>query len=109
MLLNLNADLGESFGPWPMGDDQKLLKIVDSANVACGFHASDPLVMTQTVKHARSCGVSIGAHPGFPDLQGFGRRPMILPPAEITALLHYQLAELLEVQLDLMDLKPNTY
>lgn len=94
MLLNLNADLGESFGPWNMGDDQRLLKAVDSANVACGFHAGDPLVMSHTVTAAREARVSIGAHPGFADLQGFGRRPMKLPAEELRALIQYQLAAL---------------
>lgn len=94
MLINLNADLGESFGPWSMGDDPALLEIVNSANVACGFHAGDPLVMLRTVELARERGVSIGAHPGFPDLQGFGRRPMTLPPAELEAVLLYQMAAL---------------
>ncbi|MGQ7844920.1 LamB/YcsF family protein [Granulosicoccus sp. 3-233] len=94
MLLNLNADLGESFGPWPMGDDQRLLQLVDSANVACGFHAGDPLVMSRTIRAALAAGVSIGAHPGFADLQGFGRRPMTLPADELRALIQYQLAAL---------------
>lgn len=94
MQINLNADLGESFGPWSMGDDPSLLEIVTSANVACGFHAGDPLVMLRTVELARDRGVSIGAHPAFPDLQGFGRRPMTLPPAELEAVLLYQLAAL---------------
>ncbi len=94
MLLNLNADLGESFGPWKMGDDQRLLQVVDSANVACGFHAGDPLVMSHTVSHALEAGVSIGAHPGFADLQGFGRRPMTLSADELRALVLYQLAAL---------------
>lgn len=94
MLLNLNADLGESFGSWSMGDDVNLLKVVNSANVACGFHAGDPLVMANTVEAANQSGVSIGAHPGFPDLQGFGRRAMALSDAELHALIHYQLAAL---------------
>lgn len=94
MLLNLNADLGESFGPWPMGDDSRLLDVVNSANVACGFHAGDPLVMSKTIKASGLAGVSIGAHPGFPDLQGFGRRPMSLPADELRALVQYQLAAL---------------
>lgn len=94
MRLNLNADLGESFGAWSMGDDENLLKIVNSANIACGFHAGDPLVMATTVKRAKLNGVSIGAHPSYPDLQGFGRRPMSLPDAEVVALIQYQLAAL---------------
>lgn len=77
-----------------MGDDKRLLGVVDSANVACGFHAGDPLVMERTIREALSAGVSVGAHPGFPDLQGFGRRAMSLPPAELRAMLLYQLAAL---------------
>jgi len=92
MLLNLNADLGESFGPWPMGDDRGLLSLVNSANVACGQHAGDPLVIRNTVRQAKQSSVSIGAHPGFADLQGFGRRPMSLPDQELHALIQYQLA-----------------
>lgn len=94
MLLNLNADLGESFGPWPMGDDKRLLDVVSSANVACGYHAGDPLVMRQTISAANQAGVSIGAHPGFPDLQGFGRRPMTMPDDELYAMIQYQLGAL---------------
>ena len=94
MKLNLNADLGESFGPWPMGDDERLLAIVNSANVACGFHAGDPLVMRATIQEAKRQGVSIGAHPGFPDLQGFGRRQMQMTPDELHAAVLYQLAAL---------------
>ena len=78
--INLNADLGESFGAYTMGDDASLLEIVDSANVACGFHGGDPRVMVETVDLARDLGVSIGAHPSFPDRQGFGRRRMQLSP-----------------------------
>ena len=94
MRLNLNADLGESFGPWPMGDDKNLLGVVNSANVACGFHAGDPMVMANTIDMARDANVSIGAHPGFLDLQGFGRRPMSVPNAELTTLIQYQLSAL---------------
>ena len=94
MQLNLNADLGESFGPWPMGDDANLLGVVNSANIACGFHAGDPAVMAETISVAASTNVSIGAHPGFPDLQGFGRRQMSIPSDELTALVQYQLAAL---------------
>ena len=94
MKLNLNADLGESFGPWPMGDDTGLLDVVDSANIACGFHAGDPLVMSRTVARARERGVGIGAHPGFPDLQGFGRREMRLADDELTAAVQYQIGAL---------------
>lgn len=91
MRLNLNADLGESFGPWKMGDDENMLKVVNSANVACGFHAGDPLVMSQTLVLAKEHSVSVGAHPGFADLQGFGRRKMHLSDAEVSALMLYQM------------------
>lgn len=94
MRLNLNADLGESFGAWSMGDDENLLQVVNSANVACGFHAGDPLVMNQTLARAKQHGVSVGAHPGFADLQGFGRRQMSLNDVEVRALIQYQLAAL---------------
>ncbi len=92
--INLNADLGESFGAWTMGRDSDLLQLVNSANVACGFHAGDPLVMRQTVATARWHGVSIGAHPSFPDLQGFGRRRMDMKPAELEAAVVYQIGAL---------------
>lgn len=94
MQINLNADLGESFGVYQMGNDALLLEIVKSANVACGFHAGDPGVMTQTMELAVPKGVSIGAHPAFPDLQGFGRRTMQLSPKELKASLHYQIGAL---------------
>lgn len=94
MQINLNADMGESFGLYRMGDDASLLDIVDSANVACGFHAGDPVVMRRTVTLARDKGVSIGAHPSYPDLQGFGRRPMVMPADELTAFIVYQIAAL---------------
>ena len=89
--IDLNADMGESFGPWPMGADAALLKIITSANIACGFHAGDPDVMAQAMAQAVENGVGIGAHPGLPDLQGFGRRRMQLAPAEARNLVAYQL------------------
>jgi UPF0271 protein len=92
--LNLNSDLGESFGAWEMGGDEAMLGIVNSANVACGFHAGDPLVMFNTVALAKKNGVSIGAHPGYPDLQGFGRRRMDIPLGELEAMLIYQIGAL---------------
>jgi UPF0271 protein len=92
--LNLNSDLGESFGPWKMGSDAMMLRIVNSANVACGYHAGDPAVMLKTVALARDGGVSVGAHPGFPDLQGFGRRRMDIPADELEAMLIYQIGAL---------------
>ncbi len=83
MRINLNADLGEGYGPWTMGDDAAMLDIVASANIACGGHAGDPDVMRRTLRLARERGVSIGAHPSYPDLQGFGRRTMSLSAAEL--------------------------
>jgi UPF0271 protein len=89
--IDLNADLGESFGPWPMGADEALLQIITSANIACGFHAGDPDHMLAAMRLAVANGVGIGAHPGFPDLQGFGRRRMHLTLTEARNLTAYQL------------------
>jgi len=92
--INLNADLGESFGAWTMGDDAALLQIVNSANIACGFYAGDPAVMQATVRLALAQGVSIGAHPSYPDLQGFGRRVMQMSSRDLQAMLLYQIGAL---------------
>ena len=92
--INLNADLGESFGTWTMGSDAALLSVINSANIACGFHAGDPVVMRETVRLALADGVSLGAHPAFPDLQGFGRRAMQLSPKELEATILYQVGAL---------------
>lgn len=94
MKINLNADLGESFGAWKMGEDEALLAVVCSANIACGFHAGDPLVMRTTVRAALAAGVGLGAHPAYPDLQGFGRRPMKMAAAELEAAVIYQVGAL---------------
>jgi len=94
MDIDLNADLGEGFGPWRMGEDEALLDIVSSANVACGFHAGDPVIMDRTVRLALARGVDVGAHVGFPDLLGFGRRPMQIEPKELVAYVLYQLSAL---------------
>jgi UPF0271 protein len=94
MDIDLNADLGEGFGPWRMGEDEALLDIVSSANVACGFHAGDPVIMDRTVRMARERGVDVGAHVGFPDLLGFGRRPMQIDVAELATYVTYQLGAL---------------
>ena len=94
MDIDLNADLGEGFGPWRMGEDEALLDIVSSANVACGFHAGDPVIMDRTVRMARQRGVDVGAHVGFPDLMGFGRRPMQIDTRELVACVLYQLSAL---------------
>ncbi len=91
MHVDLNADMGESFGPWPMGSDPELLEVITSANVACGFHAGDWDVMAQTMELAVRNDVGIGAHPGFPDLQGFGRRRMHLGHDSLRNLVRYQL------------------
>ena len=88
--VDLNADMGESFGPWVMGDDPALLEIVSSANIACGFHAGDPDVMARTMRIAVERGVGIGAHPGFADLQGFGRQRLSLPGESLGNLIRYQ-------------------
>lgn len=94
MDMDLNADLGEGFGPWRMGDDEALLGIVSSANVACGFHAGDPQIMDRTVRTALARGVDVGAHVGFPDLAGFGRRPIQMDTGELVAAVIYQLGAL---------------
>jgi len=92
--INLNADMGESYGAWQMGNDDALLRIVRSANIACGFHAGDPMHMAKTVEVAVANGVSLGAHPAFPDLQGFGRRAMHLTAKELSATVMYQVGAL---------------
>lgn len=92
--IDLNSDIGESFGVWTLGDDAHVLDYVTSANVACGFHAGDPHVMLQTVHAAREHGVAVGAHPGYPDLVGFGRRSMTCSPEEVYAFCLYQIGAL---------------
>lgn len=93
--VDLNCDMGESFGAWTMGNDAAMLEIVTSANVACGFHAGDPLVMAETAARAKANGVDIGAHPGFMDLWGFGRRQIRGDtPADIEKMLAYQIGAL---------------
>ena len=94
MRIDLNADVGESFGRWPLGDDDALLAVVTSANVACGFHAGDPLTLTGTCRVAVGHGVTIGAQVGYRDLAGFGRRFLDASPAELTADVVYQLGAL---------------
>jgi 5-oxoprolinase (ATP-hydrolysing) subunit A len=93
-VVDLNADLGESFGAWRLGDDAALLAVVTSANIACGFHAGDPLTIRQACASAVARGVSIGAQVSYRDLAGFGRREMTVPPAELTAEVLYQIAAL---------------
>ncbi len=89
--VDLNSDMGEGFGPWRMGDDAALLQTITSANIACGFHAGDADVMAATMAAALANGVGIGAHPGLPDLQGFGRRNMAISHDEAANLVAYQL------------------
>lgn len=93
-IVDLNADVGESFGAYRIGHDEALFPLISSANIACGFHAGDPVVMHNTVKLALRYGVAIGAHPGFPDLQGFGRRELSLAPEEVRDFLIYQVSAL---------------
>ena len=92
--IDLNCDLGESFGTYAIGMDEDVIRYISSANVACGFHASDPSVMQSTVRLAKKAGVSVGAHPGLPDLQGFGRRNMDINPEDAKAMTLYQIGAL---------------
>jgi UPF0271 protein len=92
--IDLNCDMGESFGPWKMGNDLAILEHVTSANIACGFHAGDPQTMRGVVRAALERGVMVGAHPGFPDLAGFGRRNLQVTPEEAYAMVVYQVGAL---------------
>lgn len=92
--VDLNSDLGESFGRYTLGLDEQVIPVVSSVNVACGMHAGDPMVMRRTVRMAAEANVAIGAHPGYPDLQGFGRRDMALSPDEAYAFVLYQVGAL---------------
>jgi UPF0271 protein len=92
MRVDLNADVGESFGVYSIGHDEALMKVITSANIAAGFHGGDPTVLRQTVRMAKLHGVAVGAHPSFPDLSGFGRREMHLSPSEVEDLVLYQVA-----------------
>ncbi len=94
MKIDLNSDMGEGFGPYKIGDDAALMDVVSSANIACGFHAGDPVIMDRTVRMAREKGVGIGAHPGLPDLMGFGRRAIAMDAAEVEKHLVYQIGAL---------------
>jgi UPF0271 protein len=97
MQIDLNSDLGESFGPWQMGDDAAMLTLVNSANIACGGHASDPETMFETLKLAAANGVTVGAHPGFNDREGFGRRVIPMSPSEIARMVAAQIGALVAV------------
>lgn len=94
MTIDLNCDVGESFGPFSVGQDDAIFDSVTSVNVACGAHAGDPTTMRKTVRRARQSGLVVGAHPGFPDFVGFGRRDMVLPASELEDILLYQLSAL---------------
>ncbi|MBT9155351.1 MAG: hypothetical protein DDT37_00318 [Firmicutes bacterium] len=96
-LVDLNCDMAESFGPYTLGHDELIMPHITSANIACGFHAGDPTVMRRTVALAKMHGVRVGAHPGYPDLAGFGRRPMGLAPTEVYDAVVYQIGALLGV------------
>ncbi|MEY8351983.1 5-oxoprolinase subunit PxpA [Lachnospiraceae bacterium 54-53] len=92
--IDLNSDMGESFGAYKIGNDEEIIKYVTSANIACGWHGGDPMVMDQVTKAAKERKVAIGAHPGYPDLMGFGRRSMVLKPMEIKNYVKYQIGAL---------------
>jgi UPF0271 protein len=94
MSVMINCDMGEAFGLYRCGDDEGIMPYITVANVACGFHASDPVVMRNTVRLAKKHGVKVGAHPSYPDLQGFGRREMKMDPEELTACIIYQVGAL---------------
>lgn len=92
--VDLNSDMGESFGAYEIGNDAGIIQYVSSANIACGWHAGDPMVMDRVVHMAKDRGVAVGAHPGYPDLMGFGRRKMVLSSAEIKNYVKYQIGAL---------------
>ncbi len=94
MKIDLNCDMGESFGRYKLGDDEAVMPFITSVNIACGFHAGDPLVMQKTIRLAKKYSVAVGAHPSWPDLQGFGRREMNLSAEEVEALVLYQIGAL---------------
>ena len=96
-IIDFNADMGEGYGPWRMGDDAAMLDIVTSASIACGGHASDPETMFRTLTQARERGVTVGAHPGYPDREGFGRRRLPYPPAEIERFVAAQIGALIGI------------
>lgn len=95
-VIDLNCDMGESFGRWNLGDDEAIMPFISSANIACGFHGGDPHVMGKTVELALANGVAVGAHPGLPDLMGFGRRRMQVTPEEVRDYMRYQIGALRE-------------
>jgi UPF0271 protein len=109
--MDLNCDMGEGYGPWRMGRDEEIMPFITSANVACGAHAGDPNVMHATLRLAREHGVAVGAHPGYPDLIGFGRRNLPLDPAEVERWVLYQIGALYAIArsegVDLSHVKPH--
>lgn len=109
--IDLNCDLGESFGRWTLGEDESMLELVTSANVACGFHAGDPTVMRRTVVAARERGVRVGAHPGYADLRGFGRNAMGVPWSDVGNDVLYQVGALAAIcraeGMDVSHVKPH--
>ncbi len=94
MKIDLNCDMGESFGSYKLGEDEAVMPFITSANIACGFHASDPTIMQSTIRLAKKYNLAIGAHPSWPDLQGFGRREMNLSAEETKAIVLYQIGAL---------------
>ena len=110
-MIDLNCDMGESFGIYKAGNDEEIMPLIDIANVACGFHASDPNHMRKTVALAKKHGVKVGAHPSFPDLQGFGRREMKMPRQDIKSMIMYQVGALKsfldEQEMSLNHIKPH--
>lgn len=109
--IKINVDLGEGYGNFSCGPDDQLIPLIDYANVACGFHAGDPLIMQSTVAACKKHNIKVGAHPGLPDIQGFGRREMKLSPEELTAMVRYQVGALkgfLDVEgMELNHVKPH--
>lgn len=97
--IDLNCDVGESYGAWRLGDDQALLDVATSANVACGYHAGDPATIEATIRYAKSRGVAVGAHPSYPDLQGFGRRSMRVAPGDVETMVLFQIGGVASIAL----------
>ena len=102
--VDINCDMGESFGNYKCGLDSEIISYISSANIACGFHASDPLVMSESVKLAKKYGVSVGAHPGFPDLVGFGRRNMNVSDKDYKVEKHQKVAQLVINKIEHFDI-----
>jgi 5-oxoprolinase (ATP-hydrolysing) subunit A len=109
--IDINCDMGESFGSYVLGHDQELMPMISSANIACGFHAGDPMVMRDTVRLAKKNNVKVGAHPGYPDLQGFGRRSIEMTPEEVEEMVLYQIGALAAIAraegVELFHVKPH--